>query len=143
MRLIFWIVLVAVILLLLRMKSKNNLNDLVCPECDEEEPNLINVFPNYPKKLPLEVKLGDKLNFLVKGYNDKCCIKEVMLDEHDIEWQHQNYIGNFVGAESDIIKGRINISYQVPSDEKYIGKLVYITARYHGLQDTTWLKIIN
>jgi len=35
------------------------------------EPNTINVFPDYSRDLPIEVKLGDKLNFIVKGYHDK------------------------------------------------------------------------
>lgn len=132
------------IIFLLRKKSKN---DSVCPEynecneCDTEEPNFIHVFPDYTKGFPFEAKLGDKLKFLVKGYSDKRCIKEVLLDEDDVEWQHQNYIGNFVGEKNDIIKGRINVSYQLPTDEKYVGKLVYITVRYHGLKDTTWIKI--
>jgi len=105
------------------------------------EPNTINVFPDYSRDLPIEVKLGDKLNFIVKGYHDKEELNEVNLIESDIEWQHQNYIGQFAGEKSDKIRGGINVQYVIPEEKEHIGKLLYVTARYHGLQDTTWIKI--
>jgi len=109
--------------------------------CEDCEPTIICVFPDYPRDLPLQADLGDKLNFLVKGYTDKNMMQEVTLFEKEIEWQHQNYVGNFLGETSDIIQGGINVSYKLPTEEKHIGKLLYVTARYHGLQDTTWIKI--
>jgi hypothetical protein len=105
------------------------------------EPNVINVFPDYPKDLPLQASLGDKLNFICKGYCDKYKMQEVTLFEKEIEWQHQNYVGNFLGETSDIIQGGINVQYVIPTGKEHIGKLLYVTARYHGLQDTTWIKI--
>jgi hypothetical protein len=110
----------------------------ICGDC---EPTIICVFPDYPRELPLEAKLGDKLNFICKGFTDKNMMEEVTLFEKDIEWQHQNYVGNFVGETSDIIQGGINVSYKLPTEKKHIGKLLYVTARYHNLQDTTWIKI--
>jgi hypothetical protein len=102
---------------------------------------MIQVFPDYPKDLPLGVNLGEKLNFICKGYYDKNLMQEVTLFEKEIEWQHQNYVGHFAGETSDIIQGGINVQYVIPTGKEHIGKLLYVTARYHGLQDTTWIKI--
>ena len=109
--------------------------------CGDSEPTIICVFPDYTREYPLEVNLGDKLNYIVKGYCDRERMREVTLIESDIEWQHQNYVGSFVGETSDIIQGGINVSYKIPEEEEHKGKLLYVTARYHGLQDTTWIKI--
>ena len=125
-----------VVWFLIRRKKKEYIQ--ICGDC---EPTIICVFPDYPRDLPLEAKLGDKLNFIVKGYTDKNMMQEVTLFEKEIEWQHQNYVGNFVGETSDIIQGGINVQYVIPTGKEHIGKLLYVTARYHGLQDTSWIKI--
>lgn len=91
--------------------------------------------------MPLDVKGGDKLNYHVRGYNDREKMQEVNLIESDVEWQHRNYVGNFAGETSYKIQGSINVTYVIPIEKERIGKLLYITARYHGLQDSTWIKI--
>jgi hypothetical protein len=91
--------------------------------------------------MPYEAKLGENLNFHVRGYCDKHKIEEVNLIESDIEWQHQNYIGAFHGGHNERLKGSSTVTYGLPDKEKDKGKLLYVVARYHGLQDTTWIKI--
>lgn len=70
-------------------------------------------------------------------------MKEVKLEEEEVEWLHQNLVGNFLGGKNDKIQGGLSVQYIVPKEKKYIGKLVFITARYHGLHDTTWIKIVE
>jgi len=65
----------------------------------------------------------------------------VELKEEDIEWQRQNYVGFFDDTKADKIYGTREAFYNLPDGIENRGKLVYLTARYHGLSDSTWIKI--
>ncbi len=111
---------------------------------ENNEPTSIEVFPDFPRDMPYEASLGETLKFHVRGYSDKYKMTEVELNEKDIEWQRQNYVGFFNNVEdkkADKIRGTKKILYNLPDGIENRGKLVYITARYHGLSDTTWIKI--
>jgi len=106
-----------------------------------KEPTIICVFPDYPREMPLEADRGDNLRFYVRGYSDKYKMREVELKEEDIEWQRQNYVGFFDNTKADKIYGTREVFYNLPDGIENRGKLVYLTARYHGLSDSTWIKI--
>lgn len=141
------IFLLALVYLLLQIrkhsKSKKRLISLNGTKFSDAEPTIICVFPDYTRSIPLQVNPGYNLRFHVRGFCDRKRMQETRLIKSDIEWQHQNYIGNFQGETEDKIKGCNKVIYDVPRDKKYKGKLVYITARYHGLKDSTWIKIMG
>jgi len=101
------------------------------------EPNFIHVFPDYPRSYPCVKKAGETMSFIVKGYNDKECMKEVELKKEDIIWQHQNFVGKFVKQAANVIY------YQIPEEKDKIGKVSYISAAYHKLKDATWIRIAS
>jgi hypothetical protein len=50
-------------------------------------------------------------------------------------------VGFFDDTKADKIYGTREVFYNLPDGIENRGKLVYLTARYHGLNDSTWIKI--
>ena len=98
------------------------------------EPDFIHIFPDYPRSNPYIAEPGETIVFTVKGYNDNN-LKEVKLIKSDITWKIQNYVGEIIKREAG------SITYRLPTAKEKIGKTSYVVAYYHGLQDTSWLKI--
>ena len=89
--------LVITLWLIFRKKKTENILDY------DVEPNTINVFPDYSRDLPIEVKLGDKLNFIVKGYHDKEELNEVNLKIQTLNEKRQKLIEEAIG-NNEVLK---------------------------------------
>ena len=98
------------------------------------EPDFIHIFPDYPRNNPYIAKPGEMIEFTVRGYRDNN-LKEVELIKSDITWKFQNYVGEIIKREAG------SITYRLPIEKEKIGKTSYVAVYYHGLQDTSWLKI--
>lgn len=98
------------------------------------EPDFIHIFPDYSRSNPYIAAPGETIEFTVKGYRDNN-LEEVALIKSDITWKFQNYVGEIIKREPG------SITYRLPTEKEKIGKTSYVAVYYHGLQDTSWLKI--